>query len=298
MDIEILNFFLTVAKEGSFSKAADALYVSQPSLSRQIKNLEDSLNAKLFERTSTGVTLTDKGKYFFGIAENTVKTLGQMKETLATDADCSLRIGLAETENVRLVARAVNMLKKDFPRVTVHISSGKFDDLHKKLDKGELDLCVFIEPIDIIKYKYLRMPGDITWGLFFLKDLPLAKKSAVSYEDLKDLPLIVTNQMGFENEFCGWSLDVFSRLKIVSTFNLMTNAVIFAEEGVGYLLAIDGVVKNDKLCFRPLDPPLITHSCITWTNDLPLKKPAETLLSYIKFIMETEHCGILDKPAD
>lgn len=269
MEIRLLKYFLAVAREGSISGAAEALHITQPTLSRQLKDLENELDTTLFIRGNRNITLTDDGLLLRKRAEEIIMLVDKTEQEFLHDDIVSgdLHIGGGETDGMRLIAGIIKKLQSKYPHVKVHLFSGNADDISEKLDKGILDFCIFIGSVDIKKYDYLQLPLKDKWGLLMRKDSPLSSHDIITPNDLWDLPLLVSRQAVNSNELSGWMGSDFEKLNIVATYNLIYNASLMVEEGVGYALCIDKLVnttETSNLCFKPLSPNMESNLYIAW----------------------------------
>ncbi len=269
MELRVLRYFLEIAREGSITRAAERLHVSQPTLSKQLKDLEAELGKKLFVRSNDSVKLTDEGMLLRKRAEDILemadKTADEFK-ALGEIAGGDIRIGCAESDGVKYLARCVKSLQEQYPRIRLHLYSGNTEDVSERLDKGLLDFAVLAQEVDLSKYNYLEVPYSDRWGLVMRKDSPLAKKEAVQMEDLLNLPLICSRQ-GITEDFPKWFGEKVDRLNIVGTFNLAYNAGVLVREGMGYALSFDKLINtgpDSELCFRPLMPALETKLYLVW----------------------------------
>ena len=220
MDVRVLRYFLTVAREASFSRAADALYMSQPTLSRQIRDLEEELGTTLFVRTNRNVTLTRDGMRLRRRAQEIVELMDRTREefeNLDEDISGDVCIGSGETHAMRALARVAIDVRREHPGVRYHLFSGNADDVTERLDRGLLDFGVVIDPADLHKYDFLRIPGSDSWGLLMPADHPLAAKEAVSPGDLDGVPLLVSRQSMVAGDLARWLGGDFDRLEIAAT---------------------------------------------------------------------------------
>ena len=290
MDIRVLRYFLAVAREESISGAAEALHLTQPTLSRQLMDLEEELGSKLMNRGKKNrrITLTEEGMMLRRRAEEIVeladKTLAEFN-TAAESISGDIYIGGGETNAMRLIARISKKMQADYPNIRYHLFSGNADDVAERLDKGLLDFGLFIGPASMEKYNYLRLPDTDTWGLLMRNDSPLAEKPYILAEDLEHIPLIVSRQSMVHNEISGWSGRDFEKLNIVATYNLVYNASLMVDEGLGYALCLDKLVysaDNNNFCFRRLEPQLETHLIIAWKKYQVFSKASETFLKMLQ----------------
>ena len=288
MELRVLRYFLAVAREGSMTGASRTLHVTQPTLSRQLQDLEDELGRQLFIRGSHSLTLTAEGMLLRKRAEEilemvhkTESEFSSMGETIAGD----IYIGGGETEAMRQIARLTREIRRDYPEVRFHIFSGNAEDVTERLDKGILDFGLLIQPVDILKYDSINLPDKVTWGVVMRKDSPLPKKQVVTQQDLLDLPLICSRQvvqrLGQRNEYSDWFAETGERLNIVATYNLIYNAALMVEEGVGYAIALDRLVNttsHSRLCFRPLKPGVKSGMNLVWKKYQVFSSAAELFL--------------------
>ena len=273
MEIRTLKYFLVAAREGSITKAANSLGLTQPNLSRQINFLERDIGKKLFNRKNYKIELTDEGALFKKRAEEIIdmveKTRDEFKSSDKIIAG-NIRIGGGETHAIELITKIMQNIQKDYPNIQYHIYSGNSDDVSEKLDKGLLDFGIFIEPAGILKYDYIKIPAKDTWGVLMRKDSKLAKKRFITKNDLINLPIICSRQPIYnrasENKFLEWFQSDFDKLNIVATYNLIYNASIMVKSGIGYAVCLDKLINThgSSLCFVPLKPKLEAELNIVW----------------------------------
>lgn len=287
-----MRYFLTVAREGNITKAADVLHVTQPTLSRQLKDLEQELGKKLFIRSSHSIILTDEGMLLRNRAEEIVNMVDKleaefssMEETIGGD----IYIGGGETEAMKHIARVAKDVQLRYPNIRYHLYSGNEEDITERLDKGLLDFGILIQPADISKYNYLNIPAKDVWGVVMRRDSSLALKESIQAADLLNAPLICSRQAMKQtfskNEFSDWFGEDFHKLNIVTTYNLAYNAAIMVEEGIGYAITLDKIVNtstNSNLCFRPLQPRLESGLNIVWKKHHVLSAAADAFLKELQ----------------
>ncbi|MEH7610061.1 LysR family transcriptional regulator [Gottfriedia acidiceleris] len=292
MELRVLRYFLTVAREGSITGAADFLHITQPTLSRQIKDLEQELGKKLFTRSSHSIILTEEGMILRKRAEEIVDMVDKleaefssMEETISGD----VYIGSGETEAMKQIARVVKNLQVSYPSIRYHLYSGNEDDVTERLDKGLLDFGILIQPADLSKYNYINIPAKDVWGVVMRKDSPLALKDTIQAEDLLNIPLICSRQAMkktfSKNEFADWFSEEFDKLNVVTTYNLAYNAAIMVEEGIGFAIVLDKIVNtssDSNLCFRPLEPRLESGLNIVWKKHQVFSAAANLFLRKIQ----------------
>ena len=292
MEIRVLRYFLAIAREGSITNAANFLHVTQPTLSRQIRDLEEELGQKLFIRGSHSMTLTPEGMILRKRAEEIISMVDKTEaefNSMENMVSGDIYIGSGETDVIKLVAQIAYELRVSYPGIHYHLYSGNSEDVTERLDKGLLDFGILIQPADISKYDYINLPARDTWGVIMRRDSPLAEKEVIRKEDLLGVPLICSRQaISGErrgNEFAEWFGEDFDRLDIVTTFNLIYNAAIMVEAGIGYVLTIDRIVntaESSNLCFRPLEPRLDSGLNVIWKKYQVFSSAAELFLNKLR----------------
>ena len=288
MEIRVLKYFLAVAREQNISAAAESLFLSQPTLSRQLKELEEELGKQLFIRGSRKITLTEEGLLLRKRAEEIVELMDKTeKELLDSDEQISgeIYIGAGETDGLRLIAKAAKELQAEYPQINYRIISGDAVDITERLDKGLIDFALLLEPVDISKYSYLKFPVKDVWGVLMRRDCPLAQKKSISPKDLRDMPLIVSRQALDGSELTQWLKNGSEQLNIASTYNLVYNASLMVDEGLGVALCLDKIINvsgDSSLCFRPLKPKLEIGMNLVWKKYQVFSKAAE------KFILKMQ----------
>lgn len=287
MELRVLRYFLEAAREGNITHAADRLHISQPTLSKQLKSLEEELGKKLFIRGNYNVRLTDEGMLLRKRAEDILDMVGKTEEEFKALGEITggdVRIGCAESDGMKYLARRVRSLQERYPRFRLHLYSGNTEDVEERLDRGLLDFAVLAQEVDVSKYHYLELPAADIWGVVMRKDSPLAKKEAVRMRDLLNLPLICSRQ-GITEDYPKWFGEKVDTLNIVATFNLAYNAGILVREGIGYLITFDKLVNtgpDSGLCFRPLTPTLETKLYFVWKKYQVFTPAAELLLNEMR----------------
>lgn len=288
MEIRVLQYFLAVAREQSISGAAEYLHLSQPTLSRQLKDLEEELGKQLFIRGNRRISLTEEGMILRRRAEEIIELVKKTEdEIVLTDENLAghIYIGAGETDAMRLLTKAAYRLQKKYPQVRFHISSGDGVDVQEQLNKGLIDFGVLFEPIDLSDYNHLRIPVRDEWGVLMRRDAPLAGKAAVTPEDLWEQPLIISRQQKEGGPLGLWLRQDFSKLNIVATYSLLFNGSLMVEEGLGYALCLSNIIaagEDSDLCFRPLAPKLDIGLDMVWKKYQLLTKPAEKFLAELQ----------------
>lgn len=296
MEFRVLRYFLTVAREASITGAANSLHLTQPTLSRQLQELEKELGQKLLIRSKSKITLTPEGMMLRKRAEEIVdmveKTEAEFK-SINEIVGGDIYIGCGETEAMKYVTQIMKELQDEYPAVKFHIYSGNAEDVTEKLDKGLLDFGILIQPIDLSKYDNITIPHKDVWGVIMRNDSPLASKEAITIEEIKDRPIIASRQMSKKystaSGFLDWFGNDFENLNIVATYNLIYNAAIMVQEGIGYAITLDKLVNttgNTSLCFRPLSPKLESGLDVVWKKYQLFSPAAKIFLDKInkKFV--------------
>lgn len=288
MELRELRYFLAVAQAGTISAAAEALHVTQPTLSRQLMELENRLGKTLFLRGKRKITLTDEGLFLRGRARE-ILALVEKTETAFSEPEESIGgevfIGGGETDAMRILARAARRLHERHPNVIFHLFSGNAEAVAERIARGLVDFGVFIDPADLSEYDVLRLPVRDTWGLLMRRDSPLARKTAICPADLFELPLICSRQAQVDNDIAGWMGSGHENLHIIATYNLLYNAALMVEEGLGYALCLDKIVTahpQGNLCFRPLAPRLAVGLAVAWKKSQTFSPAAAAFLACLR----------------
>ena len=287
VEIRTLRYFLAVAREENMTKAARLLHVTQPTLSKTLKALEDELGKKLFIRRSFSIALTEEGALLRDRALDLVTMADKIEQeflSLDDSAGGDLYFGLAESYQIRSLARELKILKEQYPALRYHITSGDTEQVTEKLDKGLLDFAVICDSPNPQKYESLAFPEQDIWGLILPADAPLAQKKAVRIDDLAGLPLF-TSAQGWEGDIRRWAGDRFGELHLEGSFRLAYNASLFVREGLGYQLSFEHLVdvsEGSGLAFRPLSPKLEVKLYLIWNRRQTFTPVAERFLAQIK----------------
>lgn len=288
MEIRVLRYFLAIAREENITAAANFLHLTQPTLSRQIHELEEELGQQLLIRKSHRIALTPEGMLLRKRAEEILSMVDKTESefrSLDTTVSGDIYIGSGETQAIRQIAEIMYQLQQDYPGIHYHMHSGNAQDITDRLDNGLLDFGILIQPADITKYDSLDLPGKDVWGIVMRKDSPLASQNYVCREDLRNLPLLCSRQALLSqrhgNAFAAWFGSDYDQLNIVSTYNLIYNAAIMVETGIGYAVTLDNLANtsaDSELCFRPLYPRLESGLNIVWKKYQVFSPAAELFL--------------------
>ncbi len=290
MEFRVLKYFLAVTREQTFLGAAEAVHVTQPTLSRQIQDLEDELGKTLIVRGSRKISLTEEGMLFRKRAEEICelveKTQNEISDSSASEISGDIFIGAGETNVMRRLAKAAKSVQKKHPAVHFKIASGDAVDIIEDLDKGLLDFALVFTPLDIEKYNRLELEDKPIWGLLLRKDNPLCEKDFITDDDLQKIPLMLSRQIKDNAATKKWLGKKPSELNIVGTYNLLYNASLFVQEGFASALCIDGIIntKGTNLVFRPLKNQRESKLCVVWKKRQVMTKAADVFLQELQTI--------------
>lgn len=291
MELRVLHYFLAVAREQNILRAAESLHLSQPTLSTQIRQLEEELGKQLLIRGTKGsrkITLTEEGMILRKRAEEILSLVEKTEREIAISDSViigDIYIGTGETDAVRLLAKAAKELQTIHPGIHYHISSGNADFVLEQLDNGLIDFGIIFGNADLKKYNALKIPVKDTWGVLMRRDSFLAQKESITPEDLRELPLILSHQKNQHSQFSTWLNCDMDKLNVIATYNLLFNASLLVDEGLGYAIGLDKIIytgKNSNLCFRPLNPMLEAEMHIVWKKYQLLSKASEKFIEKLK----------------
>lgn len=285
MELRVLKYFLAVAREENITKAAALLHLTQPTLSRQLMQLEEELRVQLFRRSRYHIELTEDGmllrrraQELVDLAEKTTREF-TMRET---ELMGEIAIGAGETRSMSFLSRAMVSFRERYPKVTFRIFSATADDVKERLDTGLLDMGLLTEPVDVGRYAFCRMKERDRWGVLVRLDSPLAGLDSVTPDDLEQVPLIISGRERIQRELANWFGDRWERLQIAASFNLILNAANMVRYGVGTALSFDLNFSFDDLRFIPLSPTMDTGTVLVWKKDLVLTPVVEAFHQHIK----------------
>lgn len=294
MELRVLNYFLTIAREQSIIRAAESLHLSQPTLSTQIRNMEKELGKQLLIRGTKGsrkITLTEEGMILKKRAEEILSLVEKTEKEITVSDDIimgDVYIGTGETDAFRLLAKTAKSLQNAYPGIHYHISSGNAEFVMEQLDKGLIDFGIIFGDTDSSKYSSLKIPVKDSWGVLMPRDSELARREAVCPEDLWDKPLIISHQKNQDAALSAWLKQDLSKLNIIATYNLLFNASLLVEEGIGYAVGLDKIInlsENSLLCFRPLTPKVEAELHIIWKKYQIFSKAAEKFMEKLSEVL-------------
>ena len=284
MELRVLQYFLAVTREQSISGAAESLHLSQPTLSRQLKDMEEELGKQLMIRGNRKITLTEEGMILRKRAEEILAMVQKTEQEITISDDTiagDVYIGAGETDAVHLLAKAAKQLQQSYPDIHYHISSGDTTDVLDRLDKGRIDFGLLFGPVDTSKYEYMEFPVKDTYGVLMRKDSPLAEKRSICPEDMWDKPLIINRNTRDGDLLTSWLGKNTNELNVTATYNLLFNASLMVDEGLGYALALDKIINttgDGNLCFVPCEPELSVGMNLIWKKYQIFPKAAEKFL--------------------
>ncbi len=294
IETRLLHYFLTVAREQNITNAAKTLNITQPTLSRQMTCLEHQIGAKLFQRDSRPLVLTDEGVLLRRRAEEILELLEK------TEAEVTIReeqvegtvyIGCGELGAVRVLSDLMTGFRQRHPRVVFDVYTTGTDRIKRRMDEGLTDIGLLLEPADMERFEYIRMPHKERWVTVMPAGAPLAKQKAVTARELADVPIIVPSRQKVFDEVANWFGEYYNKLDIVAANNLVSNCVLLAQSGIGYALAVEGglpFLDSSELCALPLSPELTTTSVLAWKRNKPLSSAALQFKEYAKRALDMD----------
>lgn len=290
MEIRVLHYFLTVVREESITKAAEVLHITQPTLSRQLAQMEEEIGVKLFYRGTRKISLTDEGILLRRRAEEILSLVDKTEKELVEQeqqVEGKVSVGSGEIASVQLLPELFRSFREKYPRVNFDIYTAAADLVKEQMDKGLLDLGLLLEPIDVEKYEFIRFDLKENWVVLMRPDDPLAEKESVTAGDLALSPLILPRRTRVKNEIASWFGDYYDSLDVVFTSNLNTNSAIMVESGLAYSIVIEGAVSfwdQTKITYRPLEPSLTATSVLAWKRGQPFSLAATKLIEHAKML--------------
>lgn len=288
MEIRVLRYFLTVAREEGINRAAEVLHITQPTLSRQLSQLEKEVGVKLFHRGAKKITLTNEGILLRRRAEEILSLVDRTERELAWQDELvegRIVIGGGELAAMQVLPEIIEEFRKKYPLVTFDLFTGNADLVKEQMEKGLIDIGVLLEPVDIEKFDFIRLKGKERWVVLMRPDDPLAEKEAVSAKDLENVPLILPRRTNVQNELSNWLGDSFQEEQAVFTSNLTTNSALMVQQGLAYSIVIEGSVPfwdKEKIACRPLLPELTASSVFAWKKQQPFSLAATKFIEHLK----------------
>lgn len=286
MELRILQYFLAVVREENISRAADVLHITQPTLSRQMAQLEEQLGTQLFIR-GRHLVLTDTGVMLRRRAEEVVSLMDKIEDEFKNQGELGgiISIGSGGLNSSQILPAIMAGFRKKYPKIQFQLYTNNAEYIKERLEQGLLDFGILLEPIDVTKFDYIRMKKREKWGLLLRTGHPLAKKDYITKEDLIGEPLIITDRQSIQKELENWLEDSLFQLDIFATYNIITNVAMMVDSGVASALTIEGAVNLfgcERMVFRPLYPELSMTSVLAWKKYQPNFGAAGQFLEYLK----------------
>ena len=291
MEIRVLRYFLTVVREEGINRAAEVLHITQPTLSRQLAQLEDEVGVKLFHRGARKITLTNEGILLRRRAEEILALVDRTERELAEQDELvegRIVIGGGELAAMQVLPEIIEDFREKYPLVTFDIFTGNADMVKEQMEKGLIDIGVLLEPIDIEKFDFIRLKEKERWVVLMRPDDSLVQKEAVSAKDLENMPLILPRRTNVQNELSNWFGDFFQEQQVFFTSNLTTNSALMVQRGLAYSLVIEGSIPywdREKIAYRPLCPELTANSVLAWKKQQPFSLAATKFIEHMKCLL-------------
>lgn len=288
MEIRVLRYFLTVVREESITKASEVLHITQPTLSRQLAQMEEEIGVKLFNRGTRKIKLTNEGILLRRRAEEILQLVDKTEKELIEQeeqVEGKISIGCGEIASVQLLPQLFREFHQKYPRVTFDIFTATADLVKEQMDKGLLDIGLLLEPVDMEKYDFIRMNRKEKWVVLMPPNDALAEKEFITADDLSELPLILPRRLQVQSELANWFGDYYKNLNVLFTSNLSTNGAVMVNQGLAYSLVIEGAVPfwdSSKIVYRPLYPELWATSVLAWKRGQPFSLAATKLIEFSK----------------
>lgn len=291
MEIRVLRYFLTVVREEGINRAAEALHITQPTLSRQLSQLEREVGVKLFNRGAKKITLTNEGILLRRRAEEILALVDRTEQELIEQdeqVEGRVVIGGGELAAMQELPKIISSFREKYPLVTFDIFTGNADVVKEQMEKGLIDIGVLLEPIDMEKFDFIRLKGKEQWGVLMRPDDPLAEKEVITAKDLENTSLILPRRNNVQNELTNWLGDSFQESQVLFTSNLSTNGALMVQSGLAYSLVIEGSVPfldKEKIIFRPVSPRLTSNSVLAWKKQQPFSLAATKFIEHMKCLL-------------
>lgn len=288
MELRVLRYFLTVAREESITKAAQILHITQPTLSRQLSQMEEEVGVRLFDRGSRKITLTNEGILLRRRAEEILQLVDKTENELREEeeqVEGKVSIGCGEIAAVQILPKIIQSFRERYPRVSFDIFTANADLVKEQMDKGLIDIGLLLEPVDIQKYEFIRLDVKEKWVVLIRPDDELAQQEAVTAKELAERPLIMPRRMSVQSELASWFGKFYEELDVAFTSNFSTNAAIMVSSGLAYALVVEGALpywSESKVTYRPLDPPLTATSVLAWKRGQPYGRATTKFIEYIQ----------------
>lgn len=292
MELKTLKYFVMIVREQNISKAAERLYLTQPTLTKQMQELESELGVKLFERGKRKITLTEDGLFLYKKAQEIIDLETITKNSFQNKdkkINGEISIACGETYAMNYLLKIYKKIHEENPLITISLFSGNDEDVREKLNNGLAEFALFIGLTNLDNYNFIKLPLYETWGLLMNKNSQLVKKETIKSEDLSNLPLLVSRQVYRANELSGWINKDLSKLNIIGTYNLLYNASLMVKEDSVYAITIDKLLKDDnKVVFKKFEPELTSNIYFAWKKYQVLSKAGQLFLDELNKKIENE----------
>lgn len=291
MEIRVLRYFLTVVREQSITKASEVLHITQPTLSRQLAQMEEEVGVKLFDRGTRKITLTNEGLLLRRRAEEILQLVDKTERELIEQeeqVEGKITIGCGEIASVQILPNLFRSFHEKYPRVNFDLYTATADHVKDQMDRGLVDIGLLLEPIDIEKYDFIRLDRKERWVVLMRPDSPLVGKDSVTAKDLAELPIILPRRLRIQSELASWFGDDYENLNVLFTSNLSTNAAVMVSHGLAYSVVVEGAVSfwdQSKITYRPLSPDLTATSVLAWKRGQPFSLAATKFIKQIKCLL-------------
>lgn len=288
MEIRVLHYFLTVVREESITKASEVLHITQPTLSRQLSQMEEEIGVKLFQRGTRKISLTNEGILLRRRAEEILQLVDKTEKELIEQeeqVEGRVSIGCGEIASVQMLPEMFRSFREKYPRVNFDIFTATADLVKEQMDKGLLDLGLLLEPVDVEKYDFIRFDMKENWVVLMRADDSLAEKESITAKELSLVPLILPRRIRVQSELASWFGDYYEKLDVVFTSNLNTNGAIMVESGLAYSIVVEGAIRfwdQSKITYRPLMPSLTATSVLAWKRGQPFSLAATKFIDFSK----------------
>ncbi|WP_314724568.1 LysR family transcriptional regulator [Enterocloster bolteae] len=291
MEIRVLRYFLAVVREEGINRAAEVLHITQPTLSRQLSQLEEEVGVKLFHRGAKKITLTNEGILLRRRAEEILALVDRTEQELTEQDELvegRVVIGGGELAAMQELPEIIASFREKYPLVTFDLFTGNADLVKEQMEKGLIDIGVLLEPIDMEKFDFIRLKGKEQWVVLMRPDDPLTKKESIRAKDLEKVPLMLPRRMNVQNELTNWLGSSFEDSQVLFTSNLSTNGALMVQKGLAYSLVIEGSVpfwNKEEITFRPLSPQLTANSALAWKKQQPFSPAATKFIEHMKYLL-------------
>ena len=291
IETRLLHYFLTVAREQNITNAAKTLHITQPTLSRQMAMLEEQLGTKLFLRDSRPLTLTDEGQLLRRRAEEILELVEKAQAEMSSheeQVEGTVSIGCGELASVRVLMDLIADFTQRYPRVTFDVYTATADQIKRRMDDGLTDIGLMLEPVDMERYEYIRLPVRERWAAVMPSGVPLARREHVTAKDLADIPVILPSRQKMYDEVASWFGSAYDNMQVIGVSNLGTNAAMMVRAGLGYALIVEGALPfldRSEVCMVPLYPELTATSVLSWKRDQPFPTATKRFLEHAKYFL-------------